>query len=411
MRKNNFYAAMEAVVKKPDNTTIANFVDIIEQFPPSDEEIAELAFCLSRSGSTIGELKGINSADIPSTGGPSSLSTILCPLYLRAFGYVVPKLGIPGRPAGGIDVMAQIPGYKIDFSTDEIRRLLHKSGYVHFLASRTYVPLDAKIFSYRKQFGKINIPELAISSLLSKKLAVSVSLVGLDVRIAQHGNFGTSYEVAEINSKRLCRIAKLVGIRAVCLLSNADKPYQPFIGRGEALVALYNIITNQADPWLKQHDVACYAMAKRLVEIDDKACYQLIYPICDDLREVLANNLDAQGSSFEKFINYALMIRDSHKNEIRSHKKGFFCFDINSLRTLLVDLQKKYISKNNQFPDPCGIILKRRPGEYVSKGDVIATFRCDGAIYDIMLAGLKSAISMTSEPNYDNYFSVVQYNK
>ena len=153
-----------------------------------DAGIAALARSLAASGETL-ESNTDRTADVASTGGPSSLSTLLCPLFLRAFGWIVPKLGVPGRPAGGLDVLSRIPGYRVDLSAAEVACVLRDCGYAHFVAGERIAPLDARLFTLRQQTGAQTIPALVIASLLSKKIAVGVRTVGLDVRVAMHGNF------------------------------------------------------------------------------------------------------------------------------------------------------------------------------------------------------------------------------
>lgn len=404
----NFRDIVDGFAKSPIDDLMYQLIKNVEQYPPTDEDIAYLALCLSDSGEKIRKVEDTPTADIPSTGGPSSLSTILCPLYLKALGYIVPKLGVPGRPAGGIDVLAQIQGYKTDFTIDEVEQHLKKSGYIHFLASKIFTPLDAVLYSYRKRSNKVSIPELAIASLLSKKKAAAVSLVGLDVRVAPHGNFGASLDIASEYSKRFCNVAHLLGIKAICFLSDASIPYQPFIGRGEALAAVYDIFNHTIDPWLCKHDDTCYVMAKRLVQLHSQGTSTL-RPSTAVLSSVFKENLEIQGSSFDHFENYVNEIKQGHKLNYRAQESGFIHVDLELLRTLMVGIQNRFIAAERSFPDPCGIILKHPAGTYVHMDDVIATIRCGEDLSDEMLKGARSSIRVINEPIPGFHFSEVTH--
>lgn len=402
----SFNNIVDRLTKSPSDDLLKALVDCVERNELTDEDLAYLTMRLAESGDVIHQSDKCTSADVASTGGPSSLSTLLCPLYLRALGYTVPKLAVPGRPAGGIDVFAQIPGYKIEFTAAEVNSLLRKSGYVHFLASRYFVPLDAALFSFRRQSNKINIPGLAIASLLAKKKAAGVSLVGLDVRVALHGNFGQSREAASQNACRFCRVASLLGCQALCFLSDASNPYQPFIGRGESLVALFQILSGQADTWLRKHDDMCYAMAHRLALIKSIGDCS-VRPTPKTLLSVLNENLEAQGSSSDQFEQYVFDIQNKHRLRITAPSDGFLHVNLESLRTVIVYLQELTATVERPFSDPCGIILKCKQGTYVHKGEIIASVRCLDHFSEKMLLGLESALQVSREPVPNLFFNEV----
>ena len=183
-----------------------------------------LAEVLANSGTTISFASGEPVADVASTGGPASLSTLLCPIFLRAFGFVVPKLGVPGRPAGGIDVLAQVKGYKVALDPREVRRALDQCGYAHFMAGPEFAPLDASLFQYRQRIGAQEIPSLAVASILAKKIACGLTVAGLDVRVAPHGNFGPDFGSARGSSKILLRRGIRLRHRRSCRTQRSTQP-------------------------------------------------------------------------------------------------------------------------------------------------------------------------------------------
>src|SRR5579863_6101191 len=123
----------------------------------SDEDLAHLARVLAASGLQAPQWP--NSSDVASSGGPSSLTMLLCPLYLRALGFLVPKVSVPGRPAGGIDVMGTIPGFRVDMPASLFAETVETAGMCHVRAGPEIAPLDGLLFDYRKRVGAISVPE------------------------------------------------------------------------------------------------------------------------------------------------------------------------------------------------------------------------------------------------------------
>ena len=121
-----------------------NLCNYIKNNPFNKYEIAELTCILAHSGKTL-SFSDCQTADIPSTSGPSSLSTIICPLILKEY-FSVPKLGIVGHPAGGIDVLSQIEGYKTRLNRNDVYQIIEKTNYCHFISNNEYAPLDGLLF-------------------------------------------------------------------------------------------------------------------------------------------------------------------------------------------------------------------------------------------------------------------------
>ena len=381
---------IQRFVNDPSESNMDNLISLAKINAFSDEEICYLATCLAQSGDCLTLPKNIIAVDIPSTGGPSSLTTLICPLVLNILGYWVPKLGVRGRPAGGIDVLHQIPGYIIEFSSAEILECLNGCGYCHFLAASQHTPLDAKLFNYRSQVGATAIPSLVIASILAKKIAVGLQKTGLDVRVSPNGNFGTTWEQATFNSMRFVSIAKQVGIAATCFLSDNTMLQQPYVGRGEALLALKQIFENQCSTYLKRHFERCISMC---LVLHQNGCIEHS-KILDELENHFKKNIQMQNGSWDGFIEKTEIIATSHTESLYAKKGGFLHINSDKLKILLVKGQELCNTTNQKFSDSCGVIFKKMDHELVSKGDVILTFRAEPSISSMIRENIKDVITI-----------------
>ena len=361
----------------------------------SPEAAAALAEVLAKSGVIISHHSKVT-ADVASTGGPTSLSTLLCPLYLCAAGVRVPKLGVPGRPAGGIDCLAQIQGYRYQLSSREVERVLDRCGFAHFIANGDMAPLDGRLFRLRQEAGMQNIPILAVASILSKKLAVGVGRVGLDVRVAPWGNFGSNDDEALSSAALFRSAAALHQIEAFTFLTDGTQPYQPLVGRAESMCALARVFDGRHDPSLESHNRQCMEMAAATSGKPDvvRGISQIA------LRSAFAANLSAQGSSIDAFDELVEVTTNAHRYVIVASCEIYFDADLPLLRDVMVRAQRdRLLSGNAEFPDPIGIEMLRKPAETVAAGTALAAVRATEPIWDKYGADLTRALDRSSDMN------------
>ena len=353
------------------------------------DAVFQLATVLARSGHQLTWDNGAPTADLASTGGPSSLSTLLAPLYLCSLGFLVPKLGVPGRPAGGIDVLAQLPGYRTNLSISKLKQVIAECGFAHFLAGEGFAPLDSKLFSFRQMTGGQNIPPLTSASLLAKKLASGVRTVGIDVRVAPHGNFGCTYDDARHACGPLLQAGRHAGLNVVCILTDARFPYQPFIGRGEALVALKHIFSGQATESLASHNGLCRLMAHHVAGLQDPSRLRVTDT---DIETVFYAHISAQGSSVDAFNRTVDATLAGHRHELIAKHPGHLLVDLDTLRKLFQHINVRRLSDVLHFPDEIGVILHARPGEYIERGTLLATVRASNNVWETHYPLLYSVI-------------------
>jgi thymidine phosphorylase len=337
----------------------------------SDEDLADLAIRLADSGSRLP--LDAQSADVASTGGISSLSTLVCPLQLRVSGFRVAKVAVTGRPAGGVDVLQTVPNYNARLSRRIAKSALRTYGYIHLLADERWAPLDARLFLYRQAFGGQSVPPLVIASLLAKKLAAGTTGAGLEVRIAEHGNFGANCARARLHAQRYTRVARLLGLVPTCALTDASQPYQPYIGRGEALLALWHVISGAASPWLRDHVEMCARISAAVASRMPSAPYPQRSPTLASAHEAL---LEAHGANWVGFERRVAQVRDEPRWEVVAPGTGAITYDLDRLRSILVERQHdELLTSHGTPPDPAGVELLVRPGKRVERGAPVLSVR------------------------------------
>lgn len=387
-----------------ENGSERSMLDLIvfsKEFQLTYAEIAELANGLASSGEMIRPKVHTNYYDIPSTGGPSSLSTLISPLVLSALGKHVLKLGVPGRPAGGIDVLSQIEGYQIVPNTEDIEKWIASGRLIHIVANNHFTPLDIKFFDFRKKHDAIKIPSLVIASILAKKIAFGINSVGLDIRVSNFGNFGSTWNEARNNAKLFNNVASLLGIRSICFISNGFYPQQPYIGRGESLLALKKIFDETGSNYLlRKHIAHCYSMGISLV-----GGSQGVDLTGNILEKEFKDNLTLQGGKYDSFITITERIEKQQEYAITAQESGFLRVDLEKIRESILTVQKEI--NDSKYPDPCGLILKAHPNEYILKGSTLCTFRCEKRFLKTFHDDLQLCFTYCSYINMSNELEII----
>jgi pyrimidine-nucleoside phosphorylase len=360
-------------------------------------DLARLTSVLADSGDRLIE-PAPDVVDIASSGGPGSLSTLLAPLYACALGMRVAKVGVPGRPAGGLDVLASLPGYNPDVDAPTARGILDRCAYVHVAAGSAFCPLDAAFFSWRQKNGAQAIPNLAITSLLAKKRAAGVGRFVLDTRVGPHGNLGTTGDEARSNARRLIEVAAELGIQAICVLTAGQSAPQPWIGRGEALVALSDVLYGAAEGQLLRHADACLRMADLAAGLSDTTASSNLGAQAVAVHETM---LVAHGSTVPAFRDRTRVIGDAPRHSVIAGRSGWLQVDLAGVRQVLVDRQRAADPvAGARFPDPGGVHLAVPHGAKVVSGAVVARVRDDD---DPVLLGHQLAphLRVVDEPTDD----------
>src|SRR5947207_13367262 len=178
-------------------------------------EIAALTEHMLHSGVTF-EWPAVESpkVDKHSTGGiGDKVSLPLAPL-LACCDLAVPMISGRGLGATGgtLDKLEAIPGFRARLTTDEFRDVCTRVGCVITGATAELVPADRKLYALRDVTATVASIPLITASIMSKKLAESLSALVLDVKFGS-GAFMKSKDDARRLAQSMVSVGSRMGVR------------------------------------------------------------------------------------------------------------------------------------------------------------------------------------------------------
>ncbi len=354
--------------------------EFVQQGDLSIDEISELTRAIADSGEVV-RLSAGNYCDIPSTGGPGSLTTLLAPILLASSGARVPKISATGSVAGGIDVLAMIPGFRSSLSVERFRSLTNGVGIAHIKQTDRFCPADAVLIDVRRNRGLMRHVSLAAISLLAKKLAVQGSRALFDFRMGITGNIGDTPSAAVDAAELFFAVAEQLGLEVgVAITDNLSFPSSA-LGRLESLDLLVQCLRGDAALRLldTSHRDVCVLLAEAGLElVGGEAKPDAYGTVGLSLRsgaayELFVEHLSAQGSSEDALLRTLGERLLQQELPICIRSSGYWKPpDLSRARDWIKAAQRPL---GSAAADQVGYRLSVSPGEWVDSGSQVATVR------------------------------------
>ncbi len=344
------------------------------------EETFNLTEAMLNSGITI-DLSKINGikVDKHSTGGVGDkTSLVLCPM-IASLGLKVAKMSGRGLgfTGGTLDKLESIPGMSVSLSPKDFIDTVNKVGMAIIGQSYDIVLADKKLYALRDVTGTIDSMPLIASSIMSKKLAAGCDCILLDVKYGT-GAFMRTKEDAINLAKLMVEIGQHFNRNVQAEITSMNQPLGNAIGN---ILEVKEAVETLSGRGPKDFVELCLnSGATMLIQ---SGLYQDRQTAINDLKEtinsgkalrVFRNFVKAQGGDTSYIEDLNKFPIAMYSIPVRSVKSGY----ISKIETMELGLLSMRLGAGREtlddFIDPAaGIILNKKLGDRVSKGDILLT--------------------------------------
>jgi pyrimidine-nucleoside phosphorylase len=369
------------------------------------EETLTFTDLMLRSGEVLdlSDLPG-RKVDKHSTGGVGDKVSLLLAPMVAACGVPVPMIsgrGL-GHTGGTLDKLEAIPGFRTRLDSGEYRRVLAATGAVLAGQTETIVPADRKMYALRDVTATIECLPLIAGSIMSKKLAEGIDALVLDVKTGEGAFMEETGRAVEL-ARTLVAIGERYGKRTVAFLTAMDQPLGHAIGNWLEVEEAIDCLRGKRIPDLLE---VTTVLAGTMVWLGGKAA-----SIEEGMRQALGSIWS--GAAYEKFCDIVeaqggdrRMVKEPslypvspHRAEALSPGTGFIgAFATRRIGMLAVDLGAGRRTIDDRIDPKAGIILKKKLGDRVEKGEPVAEVRGEDPERVAAVAeGVAAALTLTGQ--------------
>ena len=348
------------------------------------EETKNLTLAMAESGDVLdlSEIEGIK-VDKHSTGGVGDKTSLVLGPMVASLGVAVAKMsgrGL-GHTGGTIDKLESFTGFTTGISKETFIKNVNEIHMAIAGQTADLAPADKKLYALRDVTGTVDQMSLIASSIMSKKLASGADAIVLDVKTGD-GAFMKTLEDSKALAEAMVSIGKLAGKKMAAIISDMDQPLGNAVGN---ILEVKEAIDTLHGNGPKDLEELVLTLGSYMVVAAEKA------ETLEEARERLALSLQ-NGSAFESFKKFVVAQGGSDEEVLHPEKlpvaryvKDVLCEE----EGFIAKIQTEEIgrislllgggreTKESAIDLTVGLILNKKRGDKVQKGDVLATIHAN----------------------------------
>ncbi|MGB9697606.1 MAG: thymidine phosphorylase [Ignavibacteria bacterium] len=343
-----------------------------------EEETFYLTESMLKSGEVI-DLGYIQKPKIDkhSTGGVGDKVSLIIAPIVASCGIVVPMIsgrGL-GHTGGTLDKLESIPDFDVNLSIRKYKSLLNKIGVALIGQTDNLAPADKKIYAIRDVTATVDNVSLVTASIMSKKLAEGADGFVFDIKIGSGANLQNYSDCIEL-TKYLLGISRRFNKKAIAVLTDMEEPLGNKIGNWLEVEESIEVLNGVEIDDLLQISLK---LAGAMIYLGEKA------RTISEGEEIAIEKIKS-GEAFKKFLqivkyqkgnvkyvlNWSNFKRASKKRCVYAQKDGYINkMDAYKFGLAAVELGCGRKKVDDSIDYRAGIILKKKVGDRVKKGEVI----------------------------------------
>ena len=369
------------------------------------EETSLLTLEMMHSGDVLdlSAIPGIK-LDKHSTGGVGDKTSLVLVPLIAACGIPIAKMsgrGL-GHTGGTLDKLESIPGFNVFLDSQAFIDQVNKIGLAICGQTANLVPADKKMYALRDVTATVQSIPLIASSVMSKKLAAGTDAVLLDVKFGD-GAFMKTKEDAELLARTMIDIGTRLGRDTRAAISNMSQPLGKAVGNilevKEAIATLHGHGPDDFTE-LCLHEAATMLMMAKVVQNVDEGLALAKEKIDDGTAfEKFVAMVKAQGGDVQYVLNPSLFDTAQEVITIEAEESGYIA-DIKAMTIGLtvMKLGGGRIARHDTIDFTVGIILNKKVGDYVEKGEPLLYVHTNCGLSDELRDDIMAGYQFSSQP-------------